>query len=171
MILQALQFVIIKTCQRFGIISIVNHAMESHLCSTSIFTELPELARLGFLIGLDEDSTRFPSRVILDRGGKITWDKHGLYMMISMEQLIWTLVLLRRYATDMESAFHAREDPLNTALKLMSSPQTFILSSGTSEFTGMQLNAEHAISSGGEARIIFVAKRMTARLANQESAN
>jgi len=131
------------------------------VCTTSIFMVPQELEKQGLLIGCADTSIKFPIRVILDLGGKITWDRNGLYMTISTAQFTWTLDLLRKYATDMEFASHAKEDPLNTALQLTSSPQTFILSTGTTASTGMQCDAEQAISSGGEPRIIFNAKKIT----------
>lgn len=132
--------------------------MDRNLSTTSIYMEMPELAKQGFLIGLDEDKALFPTPVILQDGGKITWDKHGQFMMISMASLTWTLVILRRYAIDIQLLSRSKSGPHNTARQLISSPQTFLLSTGTHESIGTQLECEPVILSGGEAVRLSVSR-------------
>ena len=135
--------------------------MEQTQRTTYIFLETPELEKQGLLIGLQEDKVLFPTLVILRDGGKITWDTNGQFTMISMESLTWTLVILRRYATDIQLLSQSKSGQQNTARQLIFSPQTFVLLTGTSENTGTQLDFEPIIVSGGESVQCSVKRVMT----------
>lgn len=134
--------------------------MEPNKCIASIFMETQELERRGLLIGGQHGATRIPTLLILEDGGRVTWDNNGLFMTISMAQCTWTLEILRKYATDIQSQSNAREDQVNTALQLIFSPQIFILSNGIQESTGLQLSVEAATRSGGENIVLCSVKRI-----------
>lgn len=135
----------------FGLHLTSNLEMEPQMSTTSIFMEMQELEKQDLLIGYAEDRILFPIQVILQDGGKITWDKSGQFTTISMVNLTWILDILRRFATDIPSRSLTKGAALNTARQLIFSPQIFLLSNGTSECTGTLLNAEPVIYSGGEA--------------------
>lgn len=134
--------------------------MEMTKSTISLFLEMQDLARLGFVTITHDDTVLVPTQVILEAsvkaGGSVTWVKNGLYTTISMAECTWMLAILRKYAIDTRLMSLSKGDQWNIARALIFSPQIHFLSNGTQESTGMLLSVESIILSGGEAIRVFV---------------